>query len=497
VYNIKRKNLSDDVVSPMYYIGKKLFRRKNKTETDWRTYYGSSEWLQEDIKLFGKDAYEREILDICYSKSEMSYKEVMYQINLKTLKVNKNEIMQKKYYNLNIMGKYYTDKYFTKADKEKIKDYINTGKEDYEYISVTNGVDIKYINQLVYDIDLWLEKNPDYYIGRGVTSNKGCTLVTNGDKDIYVHSDDLHNFLNEYSDYYIGSSRRGKFVLCNNKISQKFVSIDEVDEFLEETPGWKIGSIDVPKKGYCRLYNIEANINMDVHNTNKDEYLLAGWSESNIKYDDQNIWINKGNFNKKIKLSELKEFEINGWERGRYNHYNKGKITINNGFQDKQIATSDKIPQGWYRGSVSKGKNKTKYGSKVYNTITKEIKYFKDTFDLEWFLKNNKEWSIGQGYSTSANTVFAIDMKTLKKVNVTSDEYKQNPYLTSLKTKKVKIKIKNRIVFKGYLDIYLEEHKDIPKSLFREALRSETGQLIKQKGKYAWVTDEKIFIVYL
>lgn len=74
------------------YIGKKIFtstRRtkvKNKTrrkitkkESDWKSYYGSSPSLSDDIKHFGKNNFERKIIRLCKSKSELGYFEAKEQ----------------------------------------------------------------------------------------------------------------------------------------------------------------------------------------------------------------------------------------------------------------------------------------------------------------------------------------------------------------------------------------------------------------------------------
>lgn len=73
-----------------FYIGKKkLTFKRTKTvkgkkkrllvESDWATYYGSSDELKSDVKSLGEDAFHREILHICYSLSECSYRET-YEI---------------------------------------------------------------------------------------------------------------------------------------------------------------------------------------------------------------------------------------------------------------------------------------------------------------------------------------------------------------------------------------------------------------------------------
>lgn len=81
------------------YIGKKLAQfkrtkpplkgRKNKrrttVESDWRTYYGSSDELNADVEKLGTENFKREILFYCYSKSELSYIEAREQFTHKVL----------------------------------------------------------------------------------------------------------------------------------------------------------------------------------------------------------------------------------------------------------------------------------------------------------------------------------------------------------------------------------------------------------------------------
>jgi hypothetical protein len=84
------------------YIGKKQFyfsktiqknlkKRKVKVESDWRTYTGSNEELNEDIKNF-TPILNKEIIQICYSKSELSYIEAYHQFT-------NNVLLKEEYYN--------------------------------------------------------------------------------------------------------------------------------------------------------------------------------------------------------------------------------------------------------------------------------------------------------------------------------------------------------------------------------------------------------------
>jgi len=78
------------------YIGKKLFkstrtktikgkRKKVKTDSDWRNYFGSNAVLKEDVKLLGPLNFKREILKICKSKGTCNYWEMKYQIQYEVL----------------------------------------------------------------------------------------------------------------------------------------------------------------------------------------------------------------------------------------------------------------------------------------------------------------------------------------------------------------------------------------------------------------------------
>ena len=82
------------------YVGKKLFvskrklpplkgktRRRTKiSESDWKNYYGSSEEVQ---NLIESDIhFKREILRLCKTKGELSYMELVEQIERKVLLKN-------------------------------------------------------------------------------------------------------------------------------------------------------------------------------------------------------------------------------------------------------------------------------------------------------------------------------------------------------------------------------------------------------------------------
>ena len=84
------------------YVGKKLAKfkttkpplkgKKNKRrgykESDWRTYYGSSDRLNADVATLGEDKFTREILYLCKGRGEMSYIEAREQFDRRVLETD-------------------------------------------------------------------------------------------------------------------------------------------------------------------------------------------------------------------------------------------------------------------------------------------------------------------------------------------------------------------------------------------------------------------------
>ena len=93
------------------YIGRKYFwsirkkprakkgKKRIRKESDWKTYYGSSTPLQEDIKLLGTHLFKREIISLHKTRGDVNYAETKIQFVLNVLESDK-------YYNDNILIKY-------------------------------------------------------------------------------------------------------------------------------------------------------------------------------------------------------------------------------------------------------------------------------------------------------------------------------------------------------------------------------------------------------
>ena len=64
---------------------KKRKKIRNKIDSDWQDYYGSSPELTKDVIALGVENFSREILYYCKSKSECSYIEAREQFSRRVL----------------------------------------------------------------------------------------------------------------------------------------------------------------------------------------------------------------------------------------------------------------------------------------------------------------------------------------------------------------------------------------------------------------------------
>jgi len=94
------------------YIGKKnLWRvvKKQLKPSDWKNYYGSSEDLKNDIKLYGKDNFKREIISFHKTKTQLTYTEdeQLFLNDVLRAKLPNGDF---KFYNKCLSGKFYRGK---------------------------------------------------------------------------------------------------------------------------------------------------------------------------------------------------------------------------------------------------------------------------------------------------------------------------------------------------------------------------------------------------
>lgn len=85
------------------YVGKKFFtkaaskqvkgkKKKIRVKSDWDSYFGSNEELKEEVKQLGAENFHREIIHLCKTKAECSYRE-SYEIFIR------DALLKEEYYN--------------------------------------------------------------------------------------------------------------------------------------------------------------------------------------------------------------------------------------------------------------------------------------------------------------------------------------------------------------------------------------------------------------
>lgn len=85
------------------YVGKKFFtkaaskqikgkKKKIRVKSDWVSYFGSNEELKQEVKTLGEENFHREILYLCKTRAECSYRE-SYEIFIR------DALLKEEYYN--------------------------------------------------------------------------------------------------------------------------------------------------------------------------------------------------------------------------------------------------------------------------------------------------------------------------------------------------------------------------------------------------------------
>jgi predicted GIY-YIG superfamily endonuclease len=99
LYSNTNKKLTKKEISEQTGPGRKPTKKLVTKESNWKVYMGSSKELLADVREHGEDNFSREILHLCYSKKQLTFYEINYQMKYNVLEVDS--------YNDNILGKFY------------------------------------------------------------------------------------------------------------------------------------------------------------------------------------------------------------------------------------------------------------------------------------------------------------------------------------------------------------------------------------------------------
>ena len=116
VYNIT------NLTNGRQYIGRKYFyqhrtpkgkKRKVKSESDWKKYYGSCPELKEDIERFGRQNFSRTILSLHKTPGKTNFEETR-QLFINGVLTESLDTGVPAYYNSNILSRYFRKDYYEK-----------------------------------------------------------------------------------------------------------------------------------------------------------------------------------------------------------------------------------------------------------------------------------------------------------------------------------------------------------------------------------------------
>jgi len=95
----KKKKLTKKQLAEQTGPGRKSAFEIIKSDSDWKTYWGSNKELIKDVKELGNDHFECIILKLCKTKKQLTYWEMHYQCV--------NGCLISLSYNDNVLGKFY------------------------------------------------------------------------------------------------------------------------------------------------------------------------------------------------------------------------------------------------------------------------------------------------------------------------------------------------------------------------------------------------------
>ena len=257
--------LTTNTINNKKYIG------QHKSKTFDNKYKGSGKILTQAFEKYGKENFKCEILKECFSKQELDEAEIEYINNFNCVKSND-------FYNLKEGGSGGSQKgliYIRKNNvlkrvlPEEVEDYLLQGFEVGGYIPSKE------------------EKEKRAFAHVGLKYNHSEEFLKNGSKF-------RGRKLSKETIDKITSKKRGKSTSRKGKIS--IINSDNKVLYIEEKDLSKYESL-----GYRRGFK--------KHSLQANENLRKGKSNT--------VCIHKQSCIKYVKLEELNDYLINGWEKGR------------------------------------------------------------------------------------------------------------------------------------------------------------------------------------
>lgn len=291
--------MTTNLINEKMYVGQRKIKYKNKNN-GWKTYLGSGTIFKKALKKYGKENFDRKIIDIAFNQDELNKLEYFYTKFFDS--VNKEnwynlhyggEVGEKTHYNLSEEGKKnqllhhpWKGKHHSEETKKKMSEAAKKreqmkkengykiSEETKEKLSKSNkgkinknrkrvnqyNLDGKFIKTWEYSIDASNELKIDLASLRLAASGK---YKSAGGFQWKYWNDDI-----ECKDIepYQKSQRKDKGVKRSNKPSVKRMNKDEISKFQREAHSIKINQYTINDE-YIRTYDsaTQAHI-LDGHN---------------------------------------------------------------------------------------------------------------------------------------------------------------------------------------------------------------------------------------
>ena len=306
-------------VNNKYYLG------VHNTDDINDGYMGSGKALLRAYKKYGRENFEKIILEFFQSKEEAFAAESEL--------ITQTQIDDPKCYNMTLGGygnpgkDIFTTKNRIVVHKENTIKYIyecelplyeENGWEKGNPLSGHRGKIVvfknkekKYIHesQLQEYIDLGWNKKP---------STKRISLVKNGES-IQVFEDEIEKYL--VDGWVKGMSRDNNYlhnVWMHNEIEQKRIPLSKVDEFLKN--GWIRGRLKMNHTYIKRNWVEKDGLEKCILHSELQTYLENGWVNRHLlskEFTTSNTkWMNNSNERKPVKIEDIPEYLKHGWVLG-------------------------------------------------------------------------------------------------------------------------------------------------------------------------------------
>jgi hypothetical protein len=116
--------LIENTINGRKYIGRKYLwqfrtprgkKRKVKSESNWKDYYGSCPELKEDLERFGRGVFRRTILSLHRTKGKTNFEETRQLFGNNVLTESLDSGVPA-WYNSNILNRYFRKDYYGNSD---------------------------------------------------------------------------------------------------------------------------------------------------------------------------------------------------------------------------------------------------------------------------------------------------------------------------------------------------------------------------------------------